>query len=261
MNEELNLQEEAAAVIEDVATDNAVNDVVPQEQFREDDEIAAAANDDDAAEKSERKERVRKEVTQEMLDKTSKDLMKMLDFLGHDDSTVKSSADNKYDIMLDIVSEDAGRIIGRKGQSLESLQLLLNRMAQKDDPEHPRIFISIDGYSSRKPDSRGHKGFDQDDRRSRRGGDRDRGDRGGRKGGRRFERNEEGGDNAHDESLRQQALDAAKEVRMFGDPKTLPSMNAHDRRIIHITLENEADIVTESEGEGVKKNIVISLKK
>ena len=38
-------------------------------------------------------------------------------------------------------------------------------------------------------------------------------------------------------------------------------MNAHDRRVIHITLENEADIQTESEGDGPKKSIVISLKK
>ena len=41
------------------------------------------------------------------------------------------------------------------------------------------------------------------------------------------------------------ALDAAKEVRRWGEPKTLPPMNAHDRRIIHITLEKEADLLTE----------------
>jgi spoIIIJ-associated protein len=200
-------------------------------------------------EKAERRERVQKEVTQDMLDRTSQDLMKMLDFLGHDDATVKPSAVNG-DICLDIRSEDAGRIIGRKGQSLESLQLLINRMCQKDDPDYPRIMLSIDGYSSRTPGGRNSR-RDDDDNGRRRGG---KGDRNGRRRG-----NDRDGGN--DEIIRQQALDAAKEVRLWGEPKTLPAMNAHDRRIVHITLKNEADIMTESEGEGAKKTIVISMKK
>ena len=201
-------------------------------------------------EKAERRERVQKEVTQDMLDRTSQDLMKMLDFLGHDDATVKPSAVNG-DICLDICSEDAGRIIGRKGQSLESLQLLINRMCQKDDPDYPRIMLSIDGYSSRTPGGRNNR-RDDDDNGRRRGG---KGDRNGRR------RGNDRGEGGNDEIIRQQALDAAKEVRLWGEPKTLPAMNAHDRRIVHITLKNEADIMTESEGEGAKKTIVISMKK
>jgi hypothetical protein len=38
-------------------------------------------------------------------------------------------------------------------------------------------------------------------------------------------------------------------------------MNAHDRRIIHVTLQNDTDIVTESEGEGSLKQVVIRLRK
>ena len=38
-------------------------------------------------------------------------------------------------------------------------------------------------------------------------------------------------------------------------------MNSHDRRIIHITLEKEADLITESVGDGNFKSVVISLKK
>ena len=44
-------------------------------------------------------------------------------------------------------SDDAGRIIGRKGQTLEGLQLLLNRIMFKEDEECPRISLDIDGYS------------------------------------------------------------------------------------------------------------------
>ena len=38
-------------------------------------------------------------------------------------------------------------------------------------------------------------------------------------------------------------------------------MNSHDRRIIHITLENEPDLHTESIGDGAMKSVVVSLKK
>ena len=82
----------------------------------------------------------------------------------------------------------------------------------------------------------------------------ERRERGERRGGRRF-------DSGKEDILQQQALDAAKEVRRWGEPVTLPAMNSHDRRIIHITLENEPDLHTESTGEGAMKSVVVSLKK
>ena len=63
------------------------------------------------------------------------------------------------------------------------------------------------------------------------------------------------------EQLEQQALDAAKEVKRWGEPMTLPAMNARDRRIIHVTLQNDPELTTESIGEGAFKKVVISLKK
>ena len=50
-------------------------------------------------------------------------------------------------------------------------------------------------------------------------------------------------------------------MKKWGEPVTLPKMNAHDRRIIHITLENDPEIITESEGEGNLKKVVVSLRK
>ena len=90
----------------------------------------------------EKKNRQYLEVTQEMLDETAKRLGVMLDFLCLD-ATVRSEKRNSR-IHLIVTSSDAGRIIGRKGQSLESLQLLLNRMMQKDDVNYPKIYIDID---------------------------------------------------------------------------------------------------------------------
>ena len=64
-----------------------------------------------------------------------------------------------------------------------------------------------------------------------------------------------------EEQLRRQAQDASKEVKRWGEPVILKAMNSHDRRIIHITLEEDPELETRSEGEGAMKKVIISLKK
>ena len=190
-------------------------------------------------------------VTQEMLDKSKKTLATMLDYLGLEGTVKAEGRTSKINLLVS--SEDAGRIIGRKGQSLESLQILLNRMMQKENIDFPKIYIDIDGYSSKRGGDR---------REERRGGEKReerRSSRGRRDSGKSYRDDDDGNEN--DEKLRQQAIDASKEVRRWGEPVTLPPMNAHDRRIIHITLEKESDLQTESTGEGNFKSVVISIKK
>ena len=62
-----------------------------------------------------------------------------------------------------ITSDDAGRIIGRKGQTLDSLQLVLNRIMFKEDEEFPRIMLDIDGYNSGEHEPRERRGGNQGD--------------------------------------------------------------------------------------------------
>ncbi len=208
---------------------------------------APVAEDREPVAEPERKSRPQVEVTDEMVEKSSKTLSTMLDYLGLDGIVKAEKRPSKINLIIS--SNDAGRIIGRKGQSLESLQLLLNRMMQNGAEDFPKIYIDIDGYSS----SSKNAPSSSEGRSSRRGGERRSGGRGGK---RSFD--EEDG---KDDILRQQAIDAAKEVRRWGEPVTLPKMNSHDRRIIHITLENESDIHTESSGDGSMKSVVVSLKK
>ena len=221
-----------------------------------------------AEEKAEKPERVVIPVTQEMLDDARTKLAMMLDFLGLEAEVRSEAGNNKINLIVS--SSDAGRIIGRKGQSLENLQFLLNRMMQKNDVNYPKVYVDIDGYSSgtkraaNDRSERSERGERNDRRNNRRDGGRgERRDRGGKGERRNGGRRERGGDSfdMHDENLRMLALDSAKEVRRWGDPKTLPAMNAHDRRIIHVTLEKEADITTDSVGEEPNKSVVISLKK
>ena len=164
----------------------------------------------------------------------------MLDYLGLNAELKAEVTENN--LALKIKSTEPGRIIGRKGQTLDSLQLLLNRIMFKGEEDCPRISIDIDGYSEN-----GNKSERPRRERSERG--------------ERRQRRERRGSGASEEQLIEQAKDAAKEVKKWGEPVTLPKMNAHDRRIIHITLENDPEIITESEGEGNLKKVVVSLRK
>ena len=78
-------------------------------------------------------------------EKLTRTLMAMFDYLGLN-GTFKIE-DRNGKMAVRISSEDAGRIIGRRGQTLESLQLLANRIMFKEDEECPRISLDIDGYS------------------------------------------------------------------------------------------------------------------
>lgn len=204
--------------------------------------------------------------------KARKTLGTMLDYLGLDAELKVEAQENK--LAIKISSREPGRIIGRKGQTLESLQLLLNRIMFKGDDECPRISIDIDGY----PEEGGRAARGESDRPRRERGDRgERGDRSERSDrGERGDRSERSdyadGDRPRrdrrerhsgltEEQLIAQAEDAAKEVKKWGEPVTLPKMNAHDRRIIHITLEKDSELTTASDGDGAMKKVVISLKK
>lgn len=242
-NEEIRNPEVSAAA-EPVANQNlntAAEDAVAVEA-----EDAVAVEEDAVAVEApapERKPRPQIEVTDEMIEKSSKTLSTMLDFLGLEGTVKTEKRPSKINLLIS--SEDAGRIIGRKGQSLESLQLLLNRMMQNGNEDFPKVYIDIDGYSSNgKTVAERRPSRERAERR----------ERGERRGGRRF-------DSGKEDILQQQALDAAKEVRRWGESVTLPAMNSHDRRIIHITLENEPDLHTESIGDGAMKSVVVSLKK
>lgn len=49
-------------------------------------------------------------------------------------------------LMLSINCDDAGRLIGRRGQTLSDLQYLMNRIIQRHDPEAERVTVDVGGY-------------------------------------------------------------------------------------------------------------------
>jgi spoIIIJ-associated protein len=49
-------------------------------------------------------------------------------------------------ILLDVKTEDSGRLIGRQGQTLADLQYITNRLLFQQDPSAPKIMVDVSGY-------------------------------------------------------------------------------------------------------------------
>ena len=52
------------------------------------------------------------------------------------------------DLMLDVKTDEAGRLIGRQGQTLADLQYLVNRMLFQQDQNAPKVMLDVGGYRS-----------------------------------------------------------------------------------------------------------------
>jgi spoIIIJ-associated protein len=59
------------------------------------------------------------------------------------------------------------------------------------------------------------------------------------------------------QELRMAANAAAEKVRKTGAPYKFAPMSSRERRIVHLALRSETDLVTESEGEGLRRCLVV----
>ena len=59
------------------------------------------------------------------------------------------------------------------------------------------------------------------------------------------------------ESLKSMAIDAAQRVEFSGKEERMPYLNSAERRVIHLVLADNPDVVTESVGEGRERKLVI----
>jgi spoIIIJ-associated protein len=60
--------------------------------------------------------------------------------------------------------------------------------------------------------------------------------------------------------LKQAADHAAERVRKTGQPYSFSPMSARERRIVHLALRDQQDLITQSEGEGMRRYVVVLLK-
>jgi spoIIIJ-associated protein len=49
-------------------------------------------------------------------------------------------------VLLDVKTDDAGRLIGRQGQTLSDLQYITNRLLFQQDASSPKVMVDVGGY-------------------------------------------------------------------------------------------------------------------
>ena len=117
--------------------------------------------------------------------------------------------------VFNLIGDNLGILIGKHGQTLDSLQYLSNLAANKGVAEDKvRIILDIESYRSRREDT-----------------------------------------------LRRLAMRLADKVRRTGERIVLEPMNRHERKIIHMALQDNYKIATYSAGDEPYRKVVIELKR
>ncbi|HVY71102.1 MAG TPA: R3H domain-containing nucleic acid-binding protein [Verrucomicrobiae bacterium] len=79
---------------------------------------------------------------------TLEELLKHLGF----PSTIESQ--NMEDgLLLEVKTEDSGRLIGRQGQTLNELQYIVNRLLFRQDQSAPKVTVDVGGYRAQARDA------------------------------------------------------------------------------------------------------------
>lgn len=161
-------------------------------------------------------------MTEQELQTLAKETLdQMIAKLGFQADCTNQTTENG-DQKLIVASEDARVLIGRKGQTLEAFEIILNRILKKNDENAPWFSLDIDGYTT------SHDGAARDDNRHER----------------RSRRSILDDDTI--ETLTHIALDAAKEVRHWKKARRLGPYLPAERRIIHTTLADDPVVTTNS---------------
>lgn len=71
-------------------------------------------------------------------------LEKVLTLLGFQAAVEEHTMDDG--ILLDVKTEDPGRLIGRQGQTLSDLQYITNRLLFQQDASAPKAMVDVGGY-------------------------------------------------------------------------------------------------------------------
>ena len=190
---------DAARKIGDIV-DETVDSI--KEDYKAGKQEAAAARE--VAKKEEAKPAVREHVIEEAAVEAAKEfLQKIFNAMRIEVVMEKFINKNEGMVTFKLHGSDMGILIGKHGQTLDSLQYLTNLVANKNSAERIRIVIDIEDYRERRADK----------------------------------------------------------VKRTGERVVLEPMNPHERKIIHVALQNDRRITTLSEGEEPYRRVVIELKK
>jgi spoIIIJ-associated protein len=89
-------------------------------------------------------------------------LEKVLELLGFPGTVEEHHIEDG--LLLDIKTDDAGRLIGRQGQTLADLQYIVNRLLFQQDQSAPRVTVDVGGYRTQARDALVKKAKDAADK-------------------------------------------------------------------------------------------------
>jgi spoIIIJ-associated protein len=69
---------------------------------------------------------------------------KILTSLGFPATVEEHKLDDGF--LIDVKTDDSGRLIGRQGQTLADLQYITNRILFQQDPTAPKVTVDVGGY-------------------------------------------------------------------------------------------------------------------
>ena len=118
--------------------------------------------------------------------------------------------DNRSSIRINIVGDKLSVLIGKRGETLASLEFLVKLIVSNQLNRWTNISLDIDGYKQRR-----------------------------------------------EHQLKRLAQRMAGQVQQFGRPIALEPMPANERRIVHITLEHNPEVTTNSTGDGNQRRVNI----
>ena len=126
-----------------------------------------------------------------------------------DDAAI-SVEKNSHRILFNVKGGNAGVLIGKRGQTLEAIQYIIEKIAGRQNDQNLRVHVDVEGYL-----------------KTRR------------------------------ENLEKLAARLAQKAVRTGKPMTIGQMNAHDRRIVHLSLKSNTAVRTQSLGEGLYRKLMI----
>ena len=115
---------------------------------------------------------------------------------------------------INLIGDNMGIIIGKRGDTLDALEHLVNLCVNKGDGEYTKVILDTENYRARR-----------------------------------------------EQTLIKLAKNLASSVTKNGRKITLEPMHSNERRIIHATLQNHANVDTFSIGEEPNRKVVIAPKK
>jgi spoIIIJ-associated protein len=117
-------------------------------------------------------------------------------------------------VTLNIKGDGSGILIGRKGQTLDALQYVVNKIVHRSPNVTKQVIVDTEGYREKRK-----------------------------------------------ETLIDLAKSLREQAKTREGPVSTSPLNPFERRIIHLAIQDDDELTTQSTGEGIYRSVVISPKK